>query len=126
VRIAEVDGEPTAFMITLPDINELIADLDGRLLPFGWAKLLWRLRNPRTKRARVPLMGVAKRLHGSRIASQLAFMLIEFTRRDLVAKRGIQIGEFGWILEDNKGMLSIAELPGARVNHRYRIYEKAL
>jgi len=125
VRIAEVDGEPTAFMITLPDINELIADLDGRLLPFGWAKLLWRLRNPRTKRARVPLMGVAKRLHGSRIASQLAFMLIEFTRRDLVAKRGIQIGEFGWILEDNKGMLSIAELPGAKVNHRYRIFEKA-
>ena len=126
VRIAEVDGEPTAFMITLPDINELIADLDGRLLPFGWAKLLWRLRNPRTKRARVPLMGVAKRLHGSRIASQLAFMLIEFTRRDLVAKRGTLVGEFGWILEDNKGMLSIAELPGARVNHRYRIYEKAL
>ncbi|HET8612271.1 MAG TPA: N-acetyltransferase, partial [Sphingomonas sp.] len=39
---------------------------------------------------------------------------------------GIGTGEFGWILEDNKGMLSIAELPGARVNHRYRIYEKAL
>jgi hypothetical protein len=113
-------------MITLPDINEMIADLNGSLFPFGWAKLLWRLRNPRTKRARVPLMGVAKKLHGSRLASQLAFMLIEFTRRDCVAKYGIGTGEFGWILEDNKGMLSIAELPGARVNHRYRIFERIL
>jgi hypothetical protein len=126
VRIAEYDGEAVAFMITLPDINELIRDLNGGLFPFGWAKLLWRLRTPRTKRARVPLMGVASKLHQSRIATQLAFMLIEFTRRDCVGKFGIATSEFGWILEDNKGMLSIAELPAARVNHRYRIFEKAL
>jgi hypothetical protein len=126
VRIAEVDGEPVAFMLTLPDINELIADLDGRLFPFGWAKLLWRLRKPRTRRLRVPLMGVAKTLHGTRMATQLAFMLIEFTRRPAVADFGATHGEFGWILEDNKGMLSIAQLPGAVVNHRYRIFEKAL
>jgi len=126
VRIAEYEGEPVAFMLTLPDINELIKDLNGELFPFGWAKLLWRLRKPRTSRARVPLMGVARKLHHSRLATQIAFMLIEFTRRDCVAKFGIQTGEFGWILEDNKGMLSIAELPGARVNHRYRIFEKAL
>ena len=126
VRVAEYDGEPVAFMLTLPDINELIKDLNGELFPFGWAKLLWRLRKPHTHRARVPLMGVARKLHGTRMASQLAFMLIEFTRREVVAKFGVEIGEFGWILEDNKGMLSIAELPGARVNHRYRIFEKAL
>ena len=126
VRIAEYDGEPVAFMITIPDVNELIKDLNGELYPFNWAKLLWRLRKPRTARARVPLMGVAKRFQGSRLASQLAFMLIEFTRRDCVGTYEIKTGEFGWILEDNKGMLSIAELPGARVNHRFRIYEKAL
>jgi hypothetical protein len=126
VRIAEYDGEPIAFMLTIPDINELTRDLNGKLFPFGWAKLLWRLRQPRTRRARVPLMGVRKRFHGTRLASQLAFMLIEFTRREVVGKFGVEIGEFGWILEDNKGMLSIAQLPGARVNHRYRIYEKAL
>ena len=125
VRVAEYDGEPVAFMITLPDINELIRDLNGELFPFGWAKLLWRLRKPRTRRARVPLMGVASKLHGSRLASQLAFMLIEFIRRDAVSKFGIRTGEFGWILEDNKGMLSIAELPEAKINHRYRVYEKA-
>jgi hypothetical protein len=126
VRIAEVDGEPVAFMLTIPDINELTADLNGELFPFNFIKLLWRLRKPRTRRLRVPLMGVAKKLHGSRLASQLAFMMIEFTRRDAVTKYGATHGEFGWILEDNKGMLSIAQLPGAAVNHRYRIYEKSL
>jgi len=126
VRVAELDGEPVAFMITIPDINELTKDLNGELFPFNFIKLLWRLRKPKVKRARVPLMGVAKKLHHSRLASMLAFMLIEYTRRDCVGKFGINIGEFGWILEDNKGMLSIAELPGARVNHRYRIYQKTL
>ena len=126
VRVAEVDGEPVAFMLTIPDINELTKDLNGELFPFNFIKLLWRLRKPRTRRLRVPLMGVAKKLHHTRMASMLAFMMIEFTRRDAVAKYGASVGEFGWILEDNKGMLSIAELPGAHVNHRYRIYEKAL
>ena len=126
VRIAEYEGKPVAFMLTIPDMNEMIRDLDGRLFPFNFIKLLWRLRKPRTRRARVPLMGVAKPLQGSRLASQLAFMLIEFTRRSIVKDYGVGVGEFGWILEDNKGMLSIAELPGAKVNHRYRIYEKAL
>ena len=126
VRIAEYDGEPVAFMITIPDINELIRDLNGRLFPFGWAKLLWRLRNPRTSRVRVPLMGVARKLQGSRIAGQLAFMMIEHTRRVCVGKYGVTHGEFGWVLEDNQGMMSIAQLPGADINHTYRIYEKAL
>jgi hypothetical protein len=126
VRIAELDGEPVAFMLTLPDINELTADLNGRLFPFGWAKLLWRLRKPRTKRVRVPLMGVASKLHNSRLATQLAFMLIEKIRLAAVANYGATHGEIGWILEDNKGMMSIAELPGTRLNHRYRIFEKSL
>ena len=126
VRVAEVDGEPVAFMLTIPDINELTRDLNGELFPFNWIKLLWRLRKPRTRRLRVPLMGVAEKLHHTRLASQLAFMMIEFTRRDAVTKFGATHGEFGWILEDNKGMLSIAQLPSAEINHRYRIFEKAL
>jgi len=126
VRIAEYDGEPVAFMLTIPDINELIRDLNGELFPFGWAKLLWRLRKPRTKRVRVPLMGVAKKLQGSRLAGQLAFMLIEHIRRACVGKYGVTHGEFGWILEDNQGMMSIAQLPGADINHTYRIFEREL
>ena len=126
VYVAEYDGEPVAFMITIPDINELIADLDGRLFPFGWAKLLWRLRKPRVKRMRVPLMGVAKRLQGSRLAGQLAFMMIEKSRAYSVGKYGASHGEFGWVLEDNQGMMSIAQLPGAGINKVYRVYEKGL
>jgi hypothetical protein len=126
VRIAEYDGEPVAFMITIPDINELIRDLNGELFPFGWAKLLWRLRKPRTKRVRVPLMGVSKKIQGSRLAVQLAFMLIEHIRRACVADYGVTHGEFGWVLDDNQGMMSIAQLPGADINHTYRIFEKRL
>lgn len=126
VRIVEVDGEPVAFMMTIPDVNEMIRDLNGSLFPFGWAKLLWRLRRPRVARVRVPLMGVAKKLHGTRLAGQLAFMLIEHTRRACVGTYGVTHGEFGWILEDNQGMMSIAELPGAKINHTYRIFERDL
>ncbi len=126
VLIAELDGEPVAFMLTIPDINDLTKDLNGELFPFNFIKLLWRLRKPRTARVRVPLMGVAKKLHGTRMAGQLAFMLIEHIRRAIVADFGATHGEFGWILEDNQGMMSIAELPGAKVNHTYRVYEKAL
>ena len=126
VRIAELDGEPVAFMLTIPDINQLTRDLNGELFPFGFIKLLWRLRRPRTARVRVPLMGVVKKLHGSRLAGQLAFMLIEYIRRSCVADVGVSHGEFGWILEDNQGMMSIAQLPGANINHTYRIYQRSL
>ena len=124
IRIAEIDGEPVAFMFTLPDINELTRDLDGRLFPFGWAKLLWRLRRPRVSRMRVPLMGVRKHLQGTRMASLLAFMMIEYTRRASVASYGATRGEIGWILEDNGPMRSIAMAIDAHVTRTYRIYEK--
>ncbi len=126
IRIAEVEGEPVAFMITLPDLNEFTRDLDGRLFPFGWAKLLWRLRQPKVRTVRVPLMGVVKRLQSTRLASQLAFMLIEYIRRASVANYDATRGEIGWILEDNVGMRSIAEATDSTLNRVYRIYEKPL
>ena len=126
IRVAELDGEPVAFMITLPDLNELIRDLNGSLFPFGWAKLLWRLRNPKVRTVRVPLMGVVRRLQSSRIASQLAFTLIEHIRRASETKYEATRGEIGWVLDDNEGMKSIAETSRATINRTYRIYEKAL
>ena len=126
VRIAELDGEPVGFMLTIPDINEMIRDLDGKLFPFGFVKLLWRLRKPKVSRVRVPLMGVTKRLHGTRLGGQIAYTLIEYIRRACVDTYGVKHGEFGWVLEDNQGMMAIAELPGAVINHRYRVYEKTL
>jgi hypothetical protein len=126
IRVAEVEGEPVAFMITLPDLNEVLKPLNGSLFPFGWAKLLWWLRAPRVKTTRVPLMGVIKRLQASRLASQIAFMMIEYIRRDAVAKHGASRGEIGWILDDNQGMRSIAETIESAINREYVIYEKAL
>ena len=127
VKIAEVEGEPVAFMLTIPDVNEHLKDLGGRLFPFNWARLLWRLRDPsRVSRVRVPLMGVRKSHQRGRLASQLAFMMIEYTRQTCVEKYGVHFGEFGWVLEDNAGMMSIAQLPGAGINHVYRVYGKPL
>jgi hypothetical protein len=130
ILVAEYDAgegfEPVAFMVALPDINEFLADLGGELLPFGWAKLLWRLRRMRPKGGRVPLMGVVSRLHASRLASQLAFMMIEYIRRAGTAHYGITRAEVGWVLEDNAPMISIAEAIEARCNRVYRIYERPL
>lgn len=126
IRIAEVDGEPVAFMITLPDLNEALKPLNGSLLPFGWAKLLMWLRRPNAPTMRVPLMGVVKRLQASRMASQLAFMMIEYCRRAAVSRYGATRGEMGWILEDNQGMVAITDAIQAKVNKVYRIYGKQL
>lgn len=126
IRVAELDGEPVAFMIVLPDINELLIDMDGSLFPFNWARLLWWLRKPKCRTLRVPLMGVVKKLQNSRMASTLAFMMIEFIRRDGVAKYGAEFGDIGWVLEDNQGMIAVAKALEAEVNRVYQIYDKPL
>lgn len=126
IRIAEVEGEPVAFMMTLPDLNEAIKPLNGSLFPFGWAKLLWWLRAPKVRTMRVPLMGVVKHLQASRLASQLAFMMIEYIRRDSISRFGASRGEIGWILDDNQGMNAIAEAIDSKVNKVYQIYDKSL
>lgn len=126
IRIAELDGKPVAFMITLPDLNEAIKPLNGSLLPFGWAKLLLWLRKPRVRTMRVPLMGVRKELQSSRLAGQLAFMMIEAIRKASVDHYGASRGEIGWVLDDNQGMNSIATAIESRVNKVYQVYRKTL
>lgn len=128
IRVAEIDGEPVAFMMTVPDLNEQLVKYDGSLWPFNWAKLLWWLNvgKPQVTTMRVPLMGVVKKLQGTRTASQLAFMLIEYIRRDAIAKFGATRGDFGWVLSSNGPMVSVGEAVGGKVNKVYRIYEKAL
>ena len=126
ILVAEYDGEPVAFMMGLPDINEFIRDLKGELFPFGFVKLLWRLKRMRPRGGRVPLMGVLSKLHATRLASQLAFMMIEYIRRAGHGHYGITRAEVGWILDDNKPMIAIADAIQCRRNRIYRIYEKPL
>ncbi len=126
IMIAELEGEPVAFMMTLPNLNEPVAKIDGKLFPFGWLTMLRWLRQPNCRTMRVPLMGVVKRLQSSRMASQLAFMMIEYIRRNATANYGATRGELGWVLEDNQGMVAIADAIDSTVNKEYAIYEKTL
>jgi len=125
IQIAEVEGRAAGFIVLLPNLNEAIADLDGRLLPHGWAKLLWRLfvRHPRT--GRVPLMGVRRSYQQTPLGVGLASTLIDAARTAAQRKRMAQL-ELSWVLEDNVGMRAIIESIGGRVRKRYRIYERAL
>ncbi|MBE7216892.1 MAG: LptF/LptG family permease [Caulobacteraceae bacterium] len=122
---AEIDGEPAGVIVYLPNLNEAIRDLGGKLLPFGWAKLLWRLKVRRVKSARVPLMGVARRFQGERRGQLLPFLLIDRGGREAF-RLGYTSFELSWVLEDNRAMRRIAEAIGARVYKTYRIYEKPL
>ena len=129
IRIAEYDGEPVAFMMTLPDLNQPQKRLNGRNgkpSVLGLLKLLLWLRKPRNADMRVPLMGVRKHLQSSRLASQLAFMMIEYIRRAATTRYGARRGEIGWILEDNQGMVAIADAIDSKVNREYRIYARPL
>jgi hypothetical protein len=125
VQIAEVEGEPAAMIIALPNVNEAIGDLQGRLLPFGWARLLWRLKVRYPQSARIPLMGVRKRYQRSRLGPTLAFMVIDALRAP-VMRRGVREVEMSWILEDNSAMRGMIESLGGMAYKRYRIYEKQL
>ena len=125
IQIAELKGRPVAFIVLLPNLNEAIADLDGRLLPFGWAKLLWRLKVRFPHSGRVPLMGVRREFHNTRFGPGLAFVLIEAARQAAV-RTGMAEVEMSWILDDNMGMRNIIETMGGRVSKRYRMYEKDL
>lgn len=123
VQVAELDGRPVAMIAALPNLNEVIADLDGRLLPLGWARLLWRLKVRHPRSARVALMGVRREFQHTRLGGTLAFAVIEAVRWALHA-RGVRDVEMSWILEDNKGMRGIIEAIGGRIYKRYRLYEK--
>ena len=125
VAIAELDGQPAAIILVMPNINEAIRDLNGRLLPLGWLKLIWRLKVALPKTVRVALMGVRKQLHKRRIGAAVALTLIRRVHAEAL-KRGCTQVEMSWILEDNVGMRNMIESIGGRVYKRYRIYEKNL
>lgn len=125
VAIAEIDGEPSAMMIALPNLNEAIADLGGALLPLGWAKLLWRLRAGRIRSARVPLMGLRRRHHATVAGAAALFGMFEAVRA-ACRRRGMERAELSWVLEDNRPLRHVLEAMGARPYKTYRLYEKAL
>ena len=125
IAIAELKGEPVAMAVSLPNINEWLMGLNGRLLPFGWAKLAWHLFARPPNSIRMPLMGLRKKYHGTALGAALALGAIGQVRKYHVS-RGTRRGELSWVLEDNLPMRRMIELAGARPYKTYRIYEKAL
>lgn len=125
VQIAEVNGTPAAMIVVLPNINEILKNLNGRLFPFGLLKLLWGLKVAHPKSSRVPLMGVRQRYQGGALGAALAFMVID-AAHEPAAKRGYREVEMSWVLEDNMGMRNMIESIGGNAYKRYRIYGKNL
>lgn len=125
IAIADWNGEPAAMSITLPNINEWIGDLGGKLVPFGWAKLLWRMFAGPPRTVRMPLMGVRREFRSSPVGAALALGVIDAVRSYHVSK-GTTRAELSWILEDNTAMCRILEGLGAQPYKTYRVYERAL
>lgn len=125
IQIAEVDGHPAAFMVGLPNLNEIFAELNGSLFPLGWMRMINYLKSRGVRTGRIPLMGVRKQFQSSPIGMALAIMIIDAPRQAALS-RGIQAVELSWILEDNKAMRAILDYLGCRQYKRYRIFGKTL
>lgn len=125
IAIAEYRGVPAAMAVTLPDINDWIRGLDGRLLPFGWLRLARHLIAGRPRAVRMPLMGVRKAHHGTLVGAAMAIGVIDRVRRHHQG-RGASRAELSWILEDNMPMRRMIEQLGGVAYKTYRIYERPI
>ena len=118
-HIAEIAGEPIAFSIALPDLNQALKKIDGKLFPFGIFKLLWHKRN--INRIRTALMGVMPQYQGKGIDALLHKEAI-LNGREV----GYKSSELSWVLETNTNMIRVAERLGAKIEKTYRMYRKEL
>ena len=120
ILIAEKNNEPVAFALSLPDINQALKKINGRLFPFGLPLLLYHAR--RIRWIRTMALGIVKRAQNwSGLGAALYF---ESYRRGIEA--GYRGGEFSWTLEVNDLINRSMRLFEARLYKRYRIYQKTL
>ncbi|MGH6931045.1 MAG: dATP pyrophosphohydrolase [Dongiaceae bacterium] len=123
VWIGEIEGEAACMAVCLPNLYEAIAGLDGKLLPFGWAKLLWRLKVSGLKTGRVPLLGLRRHHHHTPFGTAVMYGVLEHLRRGMW-NAGLKRVELSWILEDNMPMRRVIEDIGGKPYKTYRIYRK--
>ena len=114
---AEVDGKPVGFSLSIPDINQALKHLNGRLFPFGIFKLMWYMR--KITMIRVLIMGLIEKYRLSGIDGAFYY----YTIKNGLAK-GYTAAELGWVLEDNEPMKRVAENIGSTPYKKYRIYQK--
>ncbi len=125
VCIADFSGRPVAFALGLPNINQMIRDMNGRLFPFAWVKLLYRIKFGRYGSGRLSLMGVRKEFQGTPMGAALAIAIIERLRA-ACREHEIYDVELSWVLETNKGVRSLLEAFGAQPYKTYRIFSRHL
>lgn len=119
-----IKDEPVAFVCMIPDVNVATRDLDGELLPFGWAKLLYRLKSKKINQSRIPLMGIRKSYQNTRLGLALVAYLCEQIFENGRDNHNYTHCELSWVLEGNKSMRRIAEQAKAVPYKTYRMYEK--
>lgn len=124
-KIAEYDGEPVGMIVMLPNLNEIIKDLDGKLLISGIIKLLWRLKFAPPSSGRVPLLGIKRKYQNQLVGSAIAFSLIGEMQQTMLA-HGLVRHEMSWVLEDNVRLNKILESLGGYRYKTYRVFEKQL
>jgi ribosomal protein S18 acetylase RimI-like enzyme len=115
----EAQGQIVGFSLTLPDINQALKRINGRLFPFGLLKLLYY--SKKINQVRVLLLGVAKAYRKKGID---AILYLETFKEGF--KKGYYRGEFSWFLEDNIDIISPMEGIGAKRYKTYRIYDLPL
>jgi GNAT superfamily N-acetyltransferase len=119
IFLAEVDGKPAGFSLALPDFNQVLARLNGRLFPFGIFKLLWHAKiRKKIDGVRIITMGVVPEFQKRGIDT--VFYVETF---NVGVRRGYSWAEMSWVLEDNTLMNRVLELLGAKLYKKYRIYE---
>jgi hypothetical protein len=124
-RIVSIDGEPAAIALAMPNLNELIAGLHGKLFPFGLGKLLWRLKVRGPKSGRLILLGIRRKWRNVRkYAGLSAFLYVQMNQAGHLL--GIERGELSWTVEDNAPINVGIKLMGGRIYKTYRVYERAL
>jgi len=119
VLFAEINGEPVACAVCIPDVNQILKRMDGRLLPFGVVHFL--RRKQIVNRVRMLLLGVLPKV---RRLGLYPLLIAESTAR--AARGGYERGEVGWTLEDNHLINAGIEAAGGRRTKVYRLYEKPL
>ena len=117
--IAERDGEVVGAALTLPDVNQVLKGMNGRLLPFGWLRFLTGRR--KVDRVRVFALGVKPQYQHFGVAAALYVEHVQ-----VAARVRQKWGEMGWILEVNEPMNRAMEGMGGEVVKRYRLYERPL
>jgi hypothetical protein len=124
-RIAFIDGEAAAVAVTVPNVNDMIKDLNGKLFPFGLPKLLYRLKVEGPRSARLIILGIRKKYRNVRKYAGLSLYL--FGELNEGGKKiGIQWGELGWTLEENAPVNTAIKLMGAKLYKKYRVYARPL